>query len=153
PRRWADRLGGGAAVMKDFDERNGSSGPRVETRLVRRMTVGAELDPAGGVHFRVWADRCKTVEGSLRRETGTTFHSLERDSSGHFSGTVPEARAGSRYRYRLDGGEAFPDPASRFQPEGPHGPSEVIDPASFEWTDSGWRGLASLEDQVIYELH
>ena len=56
------------------------------------------------------------------------------------------------YRYVLDGGDAFPDPASRYQPEGPHGPSQVVDPAEFNWTDSQWsrRGLAG---QVIYEMH
>jgi len=52
----------------------------------------------------------------------------------------------------LDGGDAFPDPASRFQPQGPHGPSRVVDPAPFPWTDAGWRGIGP-DGQVIYELH
>jgi maltooligosyltrehalose trehalohydrolase len=77
---------------------------------------------------------------------------LEREADGYHSGRVAAARAGSRYRYRLDGKDAFPDPASRFQPEGPHGPSEVIDPDAFRWTDRGWKG-ATLRGQVIYELH
>src|SRR5581483_10562776 len=63
------------------------------------------------------------------------------------------AGAGTRYRFRLDGGERlFPDPASRFQPDGPHGPSQVINPHSFKWTDQAWPGV-SMRGQVIYELH
>jgi 1,4-alpha-glucan branching enzyme len=72
--------------------------------------------------------------------------------SGYFSGLAPKARAGSRYKYKLDGGETCPDPASRFQPEGPHGSSEVVDAAAFPWTDRNWRGVA-LPHQVIYEMH
>ena len=56
---------------------------------------------------------------------------LEAEGDGYFSGVVPAARAGSLYRFRLDGGDAFPDPASRFQPEGPHGPSQVVDPGAY----------------------
>jgi maltooligosyltrehalose trehalohydrolase len=60
--------------------------------------------------------------------------------------------AGRRYRYRIDGKAAFPDPASRSQPEGVHGPSEVVDAGAFAWTDAGWRGVG-LDELVIYELH
>jgi maltooligosyltrehalose trehalohydrolase len=64
-----------------------------------------------------------------------------------------KAGVGSLYRFRLDGSsQLFPDPASRFQPDGPHGPSQVVDSNSFRWTDSAWRGVA-LPGQVIYELH
>src|SRR5438477_148834 len=73
------------------------------------------------------------------------------EGGGYFSGTVPSARAGTDYRYRLGGG-LFPDPASRYQPEGPHGPSRVIDPSAFAWADSAWRGPAP-EGRVIYEMH
>ena len=61
-------------------------------------------------------------------------------------------KAGADYRYRLDGGEPLPDPVSRWQPDGVHGPSRVVDPAAFRWTDAHWKGLA-LADFVIYELH
>ncbi len=79
---------------------------------------------------------------------------LARQDDGTFSGVVPGAAPGTRYRYRLDGGDAFPDPASRFQPEGVHGPSELIDPSAFHWSDGGgaWPG-PSLEGLVVYELH
>lgn len=105
--------------------------------------------PAGGVHFRVWAPRRKKVEVTL--DSGAAI-ALERDAEGYFAGLAPQAGDGSRYRFRLDGGDAFPDPASRFQPDGPHGPSQVVDPARFPWTDFAWRGVA-LEGQVIYEMH
>lgn len=118
-------------------------------RFERRLPVGAEVVP-GGVHFRVWAPSRKKVEVVLEGESGGI--SLRRESSGHFSGLVAQAHAGSRYKLRLDGADAFPDPVSRFQPDGPHGPSEVIDPREFRWTDQGWQGVR-LAGQVIYEMH
>jgi maltooligosyltrehalose trehalohydrolase len=117
----------------------------------RRLPVGAEV-VTGGVHFRVWAPRRKRVEAVLETGAAAGTHELTPEADGYFAGRVPAAAAGDRYRYRLDGGPAFPDPASRFQPEGPHGPSEVIDPAAYAWTDAGWRGV-SLPGQVLYELH
>src|SRR6185436_6038291 len=98
----------------------------------RRLPIGAEVLPDGGVHFRVWAPRRKSVEVALegRRRADNVpseFVRLEAEPDGYFSGTVAEARPGTLYRYRLDGGERYPDPASRFQPEGPHGPSQVVD--------------------------
>ena len=116
--------------------------------LDRRLPVGAEVAP-GGVHFRVWAPRRRTVEVVF---DGSTAADLDPEADGYFSGFVAGAGDGSLYRYRLDGGGAFPDPASRFQPEGPHGPSQVVDPSRFPWTDAGWQGLVR-EGQVIYEMH
>ncbi|HEX3582379.1 MAG TPA: malto-oligosyltrehalose trehalohydrolase [Thermoanaerobaculia bacterium] len=89
--------------------------------MTRRRAIGAEAVD-GGVHFRVWAPaRTKVAVVIDGRD-----HPLERETSGHFSGVVSSARAGTRYRFRLDGeGETYPDPASRYQPEGPHGASEV----------------------------
>jgi maltooligosyltrehalose trehalohydrolase len=86
---------------------------------------------------------------SLAGSPGTA---LDPEPGGYFSGEVPEAAAGALYRFRLDGQGPFPDPASRFQPEGPHGPSEVVDPTAFRWTDSAWKGRP-IEGQVIYEMH
>jgi maltooligosyltrehalose trehalohydrolase len=122
-------------------------------RHARQFPTGAEVS-GGGVHFRVWAPRRKSVEvvfeGSCDRSL--TVAALQPDAGGYYAGFVPEAAAGALYRFRLDGGDSFPDPASRFQPQGPHGPSEVIDAASFPWTDHAWRGL-SLPGQVFYEMH
>jgi maltooligosyltrehalose trehalohydrolase len=77
---------------------------------------------------------------------------LERFRDGTFGALVAGAKAGDRYRYEVDSGSAFPDPASRFQPEGVHGPSEIVDPHEFNWTDGGWTGIAR-NDLVLYELH
>jgi maltooligosyltrehalose trehalohydrolase len=112
--------------------------------------VGAELHPAAGVHFRVWAPRRKRVDVVL--EGDESVHALASEGNGYFSGDVAVARAGTLYRYRLDGGAALPDPASRCQPAGPHGPSQVVDPDAFEWTDSAWKG-PEIAGQVIYEMH
>ena len=110
----------------------------------RRYPVGAEVVP-GGAHFRVWAPARRTVGGRGRRRRPAA--PLEAEGNGYFAGTRPGVGAGTRYRFRLDGGDAYPDPASRFQPDGPHGPSEVVDPAAFGWTDRGWRGCGA-EGQV-----
>jgi maltooligosyltrehalose trehalohydrolase len=112
--------------------------------------VGAEARTQDGVHFRVWAPGRKRVEVEPCHDERNTR--LEKEDGGYFSGWVSEAQVGMRYRFRLDGGESFPDPASRFQPQGPHGPSEVIDPAAFRWSDREWPGL-ELEGQVISEIH
>src|SRR4029453_6076928 len=120
----------------------------ISAGVERRLAIGAEVQP-GGVHFRVWAPKRRQVEVVF--EDGSPAVSLASEAGGYFSGFAGGAGAGGAYRFRLDGGGAFPDPASRFQPDGPHGPSEVIDPA-FAWTDEGWRGLAS-DAHVFYEMH
>jgi maltooligosyltrehalose trehalohydrolase len=116
----------------------------------RRLAVGAEVQPQGGVHFRVWAPRRRSVEVVF--EGSAAAVRLDAEPGGYFSGLAPRAAAGARYRYRLDGGDAFPDPAARFQPDGPDGPSEVVDPGRFDWTDGAWKGV-SARGQVIYEMH
>jgi maltooligosyltrehalose trehalohydrolase len=103
---------------------------------------------AAGVSFRVWApDR-----GSVAVVIDGSDHPLTAAPGGYFSGTVAGAGVGTRYTFRLDGGATFNDPASRYQPEGPHGPSEVADGSSFPWTDAGWPGR-TLDGTVLYELH
>lgn len=119
----------------------------------RRLPIGAE-PVAGGVHFRVWApdhDAVEVVLAKKRGGPGAAF-SLDAEEGGYFSGLVPDIAAGTRYWFRLDGGERlFPDPASRFQPDGPDGPSEVISP-EYAWTDEHWPGVG-IEGQVVYEMH
>jgi maltooligosyltrehalose trehalohydrolase len=117
--------------------------------VTRRLPVGAEPQ-TGGVHFRVWAPDRERVEVVVDGHGESALLSPER--GGYHSGLVPGLAAGARYRYRLDAGDAFPDPASRFQPEGPHGRSEVVDPGRFSWTDPDWPGVRR-EGQVLYELH
>lgn len=113
----------------------------------RRLPVGAEL-VTGGVHFCVWAPKRTRVAVVL---DGNTVE-LALEAGGYFSGLVRNAIAGARYRFHLDGGNSFPDPASRFQPEGPHGPSQVVDPSLFHWTDGEWPGIGA-RGQIIYEMH
>lgn len=101
------------------------------------------------VQFRVWAPDANSVAADLQDNRLVT---LAREGNGLWSGTTDKAAAGTLYKFRLDGGEAYPDPMSRYQPQGPHGWSEVIDPSAFEWSDSAWMGV-SLRGQVIYEMH
>ena len=77
---------------------------------------------------------------------------LTKDKTGYFSGYVPIAKAGMSYRYRLDNGDAYPEPCSRYQPQGPHGPSLIVDANAYEWRAVEWPGIR-LRGQVIYELH
>jgi maltooligosyltrehalose trehalohydrolase len=112
--------------------------------------VGAEVLPEGGVHFRVWAPKRRRVELVLEGRPGAV--ELQREQDGYFGVVAHDIGVGALYRFRLDGGDAYPDPASRFQPQGPHGPSQVVDASRFRWTDNGWRGVG-LADQVIYEMH
>jgi hypothetical protein len=117
---------------------------------VRRLPIGAEPLSDGGVHFRVWAPRCREVAVEIE-SLGSA--ELQAEADGYFSLRSLSAKAGMRYRFRLDPCEAaLPDPASRFQPEGPHGPSEIVDPGDFAWNDQMWRGRTR-EQLVIYEMH
>ena len=120
----------------------------------RPLPVGAEVQSAGGVHFRVWAPvaaRVAVVFGAKEDLSAAKEIALTAEAGGYRSGFVADARAGMHYRYRLESG-AFPDTASRFQPQGPHGSSRIVDPGTFEWSDHEWRGVAR-KGQVIYEMH
>jgi len=109
--------------------------------------TGAQLDK-NGVHFRIWAHGHRSVSVVL----AGAEHSLTVEKAGYFSGYVKGAKDGDTYTLLVDGEGPFPDPASRFQPSGPHGPSQIVDAAKFQWTDRAWRG-AKLESQIIYEMH
>jgi maltooligosyltrehalose trehalohydrolase len=104
----------------------------------------------GGASFRVWAPKATSLE--LHVIDGDRFVPLAPTEKGYFAGVVAGLGAGARYRYRLDGIRELADPCSRFQPEGVHGPSEVVDLADFEWSDAGFVP-AALPRMVIYELH
>jgi maltooligosyltrehalose trehalohydrolase len=117
---------------------------------VRRLPISVEPQAAGGVDFRLWAPAAR--EAALDLE-GQAPHAMAPEPDGYFSVLVEDARAGMRYRFRLNGREtALPDPASRFQPDGPHGSSEIVDPAAFVWMDGDWRGIVA-ERLIIYEMH
>ena len=120
----------------------------------RHYPIGAEIAPDGSTHVRVWAPRRSTASFVEFGENGNPLMTteLESEGNGYFSGVVATAKAGTLYKLRLDDAGDFPDPASRFQPDGPHGPSQIVDGRNYSWRDGGWRG-PSLSGAVIYELH
>ncbi|MFA0963994.1 malto-oligosyltrehalose trehalohydrolase [Roseivirga sp. BDSF3-8] len=99
--------------------------------------------------FTVWAPDAKAMQ--LVLESSSTEQAMEKRERGYWQ-LKTEAPAGTLYRFRQEGKGPLPDPASLYQPDGVHGPSEVIDRNAFEWTDGQWHGMA-LEQMVIYELH
>jgi maltooligosyltrehalose trehalohydrolase len=111
------------------------------------LPLGAVPCAPGEVEFRVWAPAAERVDVRLAGRD----HPLAAAAGGVHEGRLA-AGPGDDYRFVLDGGDAWPDPCSRWQPEGLRGPSRVLDPGAFRWSDRGWRGL-SLDDLVVYELH
>jgi len=126
-------------------------------QVQRRYPIGAEVIGPDQTHFRVWAPKTRRVdvvlEDSAAKNPRQTFHALGAEEENYFSGPA-NAGAGARYRFCVNN-NLYPDPASRFQPNGPHGPSCIVDSAQFRWTDSQWSGpaAAGLKGQVIYEMH
>src|SRR2546421_2065661 len=120
----------------------------------RRYPIGAELVGEKQTDFRVWAPKAQQVDVVLEDTAGAKPHfcSLTAEPGGYFSGAA-NAGAGAGYRFRVNGAENFyPDPASRFQPDGPHAASCIVDPSKFPWKDAEWPGL-TLRGQTIYEMH
>jgi len=123
----------------------------------RRYPIGAEVIGENRTHFRLWAPKARQLDLVVERTAGSkrTLHPLTAEADGYFSG-IANIGAGTRYWFRVNSSEKFyPDPASRFQPDGPHGPSCIVDPRQFPWTNSHWPGpaAAELKGQVIYEMH
>jgi maltooligosyltrehalose trehalohydrolase len=122
----------------------------------RRWPVGADVLPSVGVHFRVWGPGRRKVAVVLEGGPGspvTVPLEPEPGGEGYFSRRIETAAAGTRYRYRLDEGDyLYPDPASRFQPDGVHKSSEVIDASAYRWANPNWPGI-KLAGQVFSEIH
>jgi len=114
--------------------------------------LGATLITDSATHFRVWAPDRRNIAVEIDNGESQISQELQKGAEGYFTGVVPDAAANARYQYRLDGGAARPDPASRSQPDGVHGPSQIIDPRGFPWSDQNWPGVVK-RDLVIYELH
>src|SRR4051812_400434 len=119
--------------------------------VVRRLSGGVELRGSGEAHARVWAPGCSTIDVVLDARRDDPI-ALARRDDGFFEGTIGQLSAGDRYWFRIDGDRLRPDPVSRSQPDGPHGPSAVVDPASFAWSDGAWTGVGPI-GQVLYEMH
>jgi maltooligosyltrehalose trehalohydrolase len=116
-----------------------------------RLRFGARPQGDGSTSFRVWAPRAETLSVRLVGEEPRTF-ALERRGEDVFEANLPGVGAGADYFYLVNGERERPDPVSRHQPRGVHGPSRVVDPEGFDWTDGGWEGIP-LRDLIIYELH
>jgi maltooligosyltrehalose trehalohydrolase len=123
------------------------------SRRRHEMPFGAQVLPDGRVRFRLWAPAARRVELVLESAAaGPKMLPMEPRAKGTYELITGEARAGSRYRFSVGDETWVPDPASRRNPEGVHGPSEVVDPEVFEWTDTDWRARPWRES-ILYELH
>src|SRR5690606_8395514 len=129
----------------------------VEPTPSRRFPIGAEVFPGHGTHFRVWAPQHRRVYVVERRphdpEPGRA-HPLVAEAGGYHAGWVPSFTEGSLYSFRLgDGSALYPDPAAKFQPEGPHGPSQVVDHGRYHWKHGDFAGASREGSHVLYEMH
>lgn len=115
------------------------------------MIVGPSIDSSGACHFRVWSPHRKSIGVHLLGGDSCALP-MERDDSGYWHLEIANVRPGLRYLLRIDDSIERPDPASNCQPEGVHGPSQIIDHESFKWTDDDWRCMP-LRSMIMYELH
>jgi maltooligosyltrehalose trehalohydrolase len=124
----------------------------VNTDVLSKTGLGASLDPdRRGCEFRVWAPLVANMTLRLVTAEGARDLPMQPQEDGYFAAHA-SAQAGDRYFYIPDSQKPVPDPVSRFLPEGVHGPTEIVDPEKFAWSDHQWRGL-SLKDYILYELH
>jgi maltooligosyltrehalose trehalohydrolase len=114
------------------------------------LPFGARVDPSG-VEFRLWAPRLDSVRVAICEDPPRVL-AMQPDGAGEFAAFGEGLRAGCDYTFLTADGRQIPDPVSRWQPHGVHGPSRVVDPAAFRWSDRDWRGIP-LRDYLIYELH
>lgn len=121
-------------------------------RVQWSMDIGASVVDPKTVLFRAWAPYAGRLSVKILSETDDRVIPLKEERHGYFSGIAGEVSEGDRYVYCFPEGREYPDPASRLQPEGVHGPSQVVDPGKFSWSDKDWAGVL-LKDFVIYELH
>ncbi len=115
------------------------------------LEFGSVPQPDGSTRFRVWAPKVSQLSVKILGDDERTV-SMERGGGDIFEALIEEVRPGADYFYIVDGERERPDPVSRWQPAGVHGPSRVVDPYAFNWTDGDWKGI-ELKDLIIYELH
>lgn len=116
------------------------------------LDMGASVSGATGTFFRVWAPRARSLTVQLVSGKNSERVPLQQEQNGYFSGVASGVTAGDRYLYLIDNGQGRPDPVSRYQPEGVHGASQIVDPRLFTWHDRHWHGIRQ-EEYIIYELH
>src|SRR5215468_1624869 len=134
--------GAGHGLPGSHDVNRTHGGPR----------AGATSEPDGSTRWRVWAPRARRVDLVLADGTQRRVHPMSAREAGDFSARLPDIVEGQRYAYRLDGGAERPDPCSLWQPDGVHGPSAVVRPEAFAWTDARWGGVPR-RHLAFYELH
>ena len=113
---------------------------------------GALRQPDGSLVWHVWAPLCSSVALVTFPDGRRQEIAMAQEGGGYFTHREARVDDGTRYALRLPDGHDYPDPASRWQPDGVHRPSAVFSPGAFHWSDEGWRGVAR-EDLVLYELH
>lgn len=113
------------------------------------LELGAQVSQDSVIHFKVWAPSCSKM--TVQTKDGKTCI-LKKGDKGYFQGSSTEIKVGDLYKYQIDEEGAYPDPVSRYLPEGADGYSQIIDPTHFQWTDEKWPGI-ELYQQVIYEIH
>jgi maltooligosyltrehalose trehalohydrolase len=130
---------------------NGVKKVKEEMAIAKSWTLdlGANVSE-GGIRFRVWSPKASSVSLVLMGDKEP--RPMNPEDRGYFSTFIQGLEPGRRYCYLLNEGQARPDPVSRFQPEGVHGPSEVVDPNTFVWEDQDWKGIP-LEAMILYEIH
>jgi maltooligosyltrehalose trehalohydrolase len=117
------------------------------------LPFGISLAQGRHPHCRIWAPAAQTVAVAVETRPGQQVRfDLDRTAEGWHAGFLPGVGAGDLYHYEIEGRRNVPDPASRFNPQGIDGPSEIIDPCAFDWWDWGWRGRPP-EELVICEVH
>ncbi len=117
-------------------------------RYQHKMSFGAEILDDAAIRFRLWAPSAQ----SLAVELSSKSLAMRALDEGWFELVTREAGPGTRYQFTIDGRHKVPDPASRYQPSGVHGPSEVIAPEDFEWQQNHWHGRP-WDETILYELH
>src|SRR5262249_52455545 len=138
----------GAIFLENGGSPKGGGGAQVFANMV--TDLGAVWTDDKRCRFRLWAPLAQEVQLHILNPQHTTI-AMDAKPAGYHQTILENIEAGTRYKYRLSPTKEFPDPVSRYQPEGVHGPSEVIDPR-FDWHDKHWFGLP-IENYVIYELH
>jgi maltooligosyltrehalose trehalohydrolase len=122
-----------------------------EQAEVWQLEFGALPQADGSTRFRVWAPKAKSLAVKIFGQEERTI-SLERTEQDVFEAVALETGAGADYKFIIDDERERPDPVSRWQAQGVHGPSRIVDPNEFSWTDAEWKGLP-LKELIIYELH
>lgn len=128
------------------------TGNGLSKMLPWQLDIGATVLDDDNVRFRVWAPQADGISVRIVTSAESRLVSLRKEGRGYFSVVVDGVREGDRYLYLLDDRSERPDPASRFQSDGVHGLSQIVDPRGFSWTDGAWKGMP-LEEFLLYELH